>query len=397
MRICLVSREYPTDDHAGGIGTYTEKTARALARLGQTVTVVTEAAGAPSTRVEDGVRVHRLPAARLSRSVRVPNTRTVARSRAVAAAVRRLPHVPHVVQACEYGAEAFWYSFRKHPATRLVTRLATPTFLVEELSQHAEPEATKTRLLDWLERTQTRRSDAVISPSDALADVVCSRWGLLRGRVTTMRTGVDFARRYEAAAAELPPQLRGREYLVYAGRLEERKGVHVLAQALPEVLAAHPRLHFVFVGNNFMTYDGQPMQAYVERCNAQHLDRLHFFARVPQSHLHRLFAGALFAVLASLWESVPNVALEALDMGRPVVATRGCGFGEIVEDGRSGILVPSGDVAGLRRAMLSLLADRERLREMSEAARTRARDFSLDVVVERLVGFYESLSPGSPR
>ena len=49
MIICLVSREYPSDDHAGGIGTYTEKTARTLAGMGHTVTVITEAVGAASS------------------------------------------------------------------------------------------------------------------------------------------------------------------------------------------------------------------------------------------------------------------------------------------------------------------------------------------------------------
>lgn len=394
MRICLISREYPTDDHAGGVGTYTEKTARALARLGQSVTVITEAAGAASITVEEDVTVHRLPAARLFGPVRVPNTRTVARSRAVAGAVRRLPDVPDVVQACEHGAEGLWYSLRKHPATKLVTRLATPTFLVQQLSPHAEPDPVKTRLLDRLERAQTRRSDAVISPSDALADVVSRNWGIPRVRITTMRTGVDFGRRYESAAEHLPPELCGREYLIYAGRLEERKGLHVLAQALPQVLTAHPRLHIVFAGNNFMTYRGQPMQAFIERCNLPHLDRLHFFPRLPQARLYRLLAGALFAVLPSLWESVPNVALEALDVGRPVVATLGCGFGEVIEDGHSGILVSSGDVVALRDAMLSLLADRDRLRRMSVAARARAGAFTLDAVVERLLGFYERLCAG---
>jgi glycogen(starch) synthase len=397
MDICLISREYPTDDHAGGIGTYTEKTARGLARLGQSVTVITESTGAPSRRVEEGVTVHRLAPAETTPMGRLPNARTLARSRMVAEALWRLPRPPQIVQACEFGGEAFWYSLRPHPGSKLVTRLATPTFLVSELSPHAggvaPAEAVKARLLGWLERVQTRRSDAIISPSDALANIVSRRWGIPRGRIVTARTGVDFARRYAERAEPLPAELHGQEYLLYVGRLEERKGLHILAQALPEVLAAHPGLRFVFVGNNFMTYQGQPMQAYIERCNAPYRDRLHFFTRLPQARLYSLLESALFAVFPSLWESVPNVALEALDMGKPVVATRDCGFGEVVEDGRSGLLVPGGDVDALRRAMLSLLADRSRLARMSEAAKARAQVFGLDRVVEQLLDFYRGLQP----
>jgi glycosyltransferase involved in cell wall biosynthesis len=391
LNICLVSREYPTDDHAGGIGTYTEKTARALARLGESVAVITESSGEATTRVEDGVTVHRLAPAETTPLGRVPNARTLARSRMVASAIGRLDARPDVVQACEFASETFWYSTRPHPGTSLVTRLATPTFLLNEISPGSGGSPLKARLLGALERAQTRRSDAVISPSDSLADVVSARWRIPRCRITTARTGVDFRSRYAERAEALPEELRGRRYLLYVGRLEVRKGLHILAQAMPEVLAAYPDLHFVFVGNNFLTYRGRPMQAYLEELNAPFAGRLRFYSRLRQTVLYPILANALFTVFPSLWESVPNVALEALDMGKPVVATTGCGFGEVVEDGRSGVLVPGGDVDALRGALLALLADRGRIERMSRAAAERAADFSLERVAERLLDFYREL------
>jgi glycogen(starch) synthase len=392
MKICLISREYPSDDHAGGAGTYTEKTARALAKLGQTVTVITEASGRPSVQVEDGVEVRRLAPARLIGPVKVPYSRMLARTRAVAGELQRLAESPDLVQACEFGAEAFWYAGRKDSSTRLVTRLATPEFLVAELSAHSGGWTVRTRYSDWMERTQTRRSDAIISPSTALADIVCRRWSIPRERVTIIRTGVDFEERYASRAAQLPAELKGHDYVLYFGRLEERKGVHVLAEALPAVLAAHPQLRFVFAGNNFLTYRGEPMQAYVERSNAEYLDRIHFFPRLPQPQLYPLLEHALFVTLPSLWESLANATLEALDMGKPVVATLGGGFAEVLEDGRSGVLVPPGNAPALRDALLWLLADRGRLRWMSEQARARAACFRVPRVAAQLLDFYEELA-----
>ena len=392
VNICFVSREYPTEDHAGGIGTYTEKTARALARLGERVSVITEAVDQPSVRVEEGVRVHRLPRSEGTRVGRLPHARTLARTRAVAEAVWQLAEPPDILQACEHGAEAFWYSLHAHPRTKLVTRLATPTAVVAELSPNAGLGALKVACLDWLERAQVRRSDAVFSMTDALADVVCRRWRIPRTEVATVHTGVDFAERFEADPAPLPPELEGVEFLLYFGRLEERKGVHILAEALPEILAAHPELHCVFAGNNFLSYRGGTMQEFVERCNAAYRDRLHFYPRVPQKQLHSLLAAALLAVLPSLWEALANATLEAQDMGRPVVATTGCGFGEVVEDGRTGLLVPPGDVAALRGALLDLLADRRVLAEMSVAAKERTREvFSLDRTAQEHLAFYRAL------
>jgi phosphatidylinositol alpha 1,6-mannosyltransferase len=96
-------------------------------------------------------------------------------------------------------------------------------------------------------------------------------------------------------------------------------------------------------------------------------------------------------VLPSLWESLANAALEALDMGKPVVATLGSGFEEVIEHGRSGLLVRPGDVDGLRTAMAELCADPVRLRRMSEACLARAADFALDRAVDNLVAVYESV------
>lgn len=386
MNICLVSREYPTDDHAGGIGTYTEKTARGLARLGPVVHVVTETVEAPSTRVEDGVTVHRVARPAAGR------LRTIAWARAVAQTVAGLPVAPDILQACEHRGEASWWAIRRPRKTRLVTRLATPSFLVQALNHDTREGALRTRLyIDWLERFQTYRSDAVISLTDALADIVARRWRLRRERITTILNGVDFADRYAATAGPLPNELRGKTYLLYFGRLEERKGVHILAQALPSVLAAYPNLHVVFAGNNLLLYRGMPMESFVRACNAEHRDRLHFFPRLKQRDLYPLLDQALVAVLPSLWEALGNVSLEALDMGKPVVATLGCGFAEVVEDGVSGVLVPPADVGALRDALLALLSDPPRLAAMALAAKRRARELSLELMTKRLLAFYETV------
>lgn len=388
MNVCLVSREYPSDDHAGGIGTYTEKTAKALAGMGVRVDVITESVGGPSTTVEDGVTVHRL------RHTRASQLRSLVRSRAVARAIERLPVRPDIVQACEYGAEAFWYSFRKPAGTRLVTRLATPSFLVRRLNRHTNVASSRRRIyVEWMERVQAARSDGVIAITHALADVVCAEWPLPRSRVSVIKTGVDFARRHGGQATTFDPGLSGHEYLLYFGRLEERKGVHVLAQALPRVLAAHPGLHVVFAGAS-VPYGGAPMQSFVERCTRQSADRVHFFPRLPQRAVHSLLSNALFALVPSLWEGLGNVALEALDMGKPVVATRHSGLAEIVEDRRSGLLVEPGDVDDLAGAILTLLDDRALLRRLAAGAKSRAREFELTKAAGDLLVFYHRMLRG---
>lgn len=386
MNICLITREYPSDHHTGGIGTYTENAARALARLGQSVTVITEAARAPSVTAEDGVRVIRLATPRARRM------RMAARAWSVFLAVAKLPSRPDIVQACEFGAEAVFLALHRRQPTKLITRLATPSFMVHGLNAHAQAgESLSRHYIGTLERIQTRRSDAIFSVSDALADVVCARWRIPRDRVRTIPNGVDLAERCAGAATDVPDEVRGKPYLIYVGRLEERKGVHVLAEALPAVLERYPHLHAVFAGNNAVTYKGQSLQAYVETCNRPYRDRLHFFPRLSHRALYPLLRNALVAVAPSLWEAFGNVCVEALDAGIPVVASSGSGFAEQIEDGRSGLLVPPGDVGALRDALRAVVDDPDARQRMAAAAKRRAADFRLDRRTQQLLSFYEDV------
>src|SRR5256885_10580565 len=125
MRVVLVSPEYSAD--AGGIGTNTSVTARALARLGLATWVVTRGSG--DVTHEDGVTVlslrHRRPPFHAVRMLLALPAR-----RRIAVATARL--YPDVVQAPEWGAEAWWLARRG--VIPVVTRLATPTYLVEQLN-----------------------------------------------------------------------------------------------------------------------------------------------------------------------------------------------------------------------------------------------------------------------
>jgi glycogen(starch) synthase len=381
MRIAMVSRELPP--HGGGIGSYTEKTARALAARGHEVHVLSEATHAEGVDVVDGVRIHRLRPPRL-------RPRVLARSLAVHRALRRLGPVD-VVQACEWGGEAWAYSLRR--GAPLVTRLATPHVLVEELNGVPAARRRRQAASRWLERSQTRRSDRVISPSAALADEVGRRWGLDREAIMVVPTGI----RPPRVTTAPPAPLDAARYVLYFGRLEVRKGVDVWIDALPEVLRRHPDLLAVLVGED-VGIDGRPFPEVArERCGDDLWPRVRFLPRLPHDELFAIVAGAALVIMPSRWENMANACLEAMALGRPVVATTGSGFAELIDDGLSGRLVPPGDSAALGGAVVEALADEAALRRMGEAARRRALDFDLDVMAERLLTAYSGLHARTPR
>jgi glycosyltransferase involved in cell wall biosynthesis len=202
------------------------------------------------------------------------------------------------------------------------------------------------------------------------------------------------------------------------GRLSPEKGVHGLLHAFERVLVRHPRARLELIGPDalapfdFVDPAGEdpllaplrPLYAKPGRYAAELRRSL-----APPSATRVVFAGALsndrlperyraadVFVFPSLWhEPFGMPLLEAMASGLPVVATRGGAFPEIVEDGRSGLLVPRGDVEALAEALSELLGDPARRAALGREARARVlRSFTWDRVIERLREVYAEVNKG---
>jgi glycosyltransferase involved in cell wall biosynthesis len=217
-----------------------------------------------------------------------------------------------------------------------------------------------------------RRVDRVLTPSRHFADAVRPDVG--RVPVFVLPNGVSAL----AAPEPVPPA----GPVLFVGRLEKVKGVRVLLRAFRLLLEDRPDARLTVVG------DGRD-RPYLERAAADLVARRRvvFRGRLPQEGEESVAAclrAASVVVLPSLWpENFPTVALEALQVGRPLVASRVGGLPELVGED-NGVLVPRGDPAALAAALGGLLGRPERLRRLGEgsarrAGRYRAEDF-LDVL-----------------
>ena len=375
MRIVVITPEYPPSDRSGGIGTHSETVAPALARRGHDVCVLTR--GAPGVEERDGVRIERLD------HRWVPN-RPAAHLldlRTISAAARRFG--PDVVQAPEWEAEGWWVARFGH--VPLVTRLATPTYLLEELNR--PPSDVRARLVRGLERDQTRRSAAVYAPTKAILERVGGDWGLDPSRMTQIPNPVSIAEIEQAGRGEPPFPLPAR-FLVFLGRIEPRKGVEELAEALPRVLGANPGVEALLIGPD-PGVEGGALTERLRRSVEPVADRIRFVGELPREQALAVVARAEIAVFPSVWESFGYVALEAMALGVPVVASRTGGLAELVEDSRTGWLVPPGDADALGEALLARFAAGEGNRPVAEAAREEARRYDVDTVIDLIIDLYE--------
>ena len=161
------------------------------------------------------------------------------------------------------------------------------------------------------------------------------------------------------------------------GRLTRQKGFDLLIEAFAAVAHEHPEWSLVIVGEG---PDRPELEALVVRLGLT--GRVHLPGR-RRNPLADLSSAELFA-LPSRWEGFGNVVAEALSVGVPVVSFD-CpsGPGEIIDDGRTGLLVEPGNVAELARAIDTLIRDPARRGMMAAAAPASVAHLQIDRVVER--------------
>ena len=172
--------------------------------------------------------------------------------------------------------------------------------------------------------------------------------------------------------------------LVTIGRLTEQKGHRYLLQALSCLLETWPQLCCLFVG------EGELQDALRRMAIDLGVERACRFVGVREDIPDILTAADVF-VLPSLSEGFPFVLLEALAMGCPVVASRVNGVPELIEDHKTGLLVPPRDPQALARAIRDMLDDRRAALRMGAAGRALVRErFTVNRMVANTTAIFDA-------
>ncbi len=222
-----------------------------------------------------------------------------------------------------------------------------------------------TRLYNQLDRWSLRRPDRVITVCRAFGDDVMRRSGVPADRVRIQHTairpgphaGADDVRRLRA---ELGWSAQNRVILT-VGRLSKEKGQADLLRAFAQLHQRDASLRLMFVGDG---PERISLELLTDELKVRDVVR---FAG-QQADVRPYYAIAGVFALPSESEGSPNVLLEALAAGVPVVASRVGGIPEMVEDGTEALLVPARDVQALGQALQRALTDTELRRKLRDAA-----------------------------
>jgi glycosyltransferase involved in cell wall biosynthesis len=167
-------------------------------------------------------------------------------------------------------------------------------------------------------------------------------------------------------------------YLLFVGDLNRIKGVHVLLEAYSKLRMAPP---LVLIGRRCPDAPKEfPPNVLV-------------FERWPHAAIMQAWRGCIFAIAPSIWaDPCPTVIIEAMAMGKPVIATKVGGSSDLVDHGESGLLVAPHDSTALALAMRSLIENAELRGNLSRKALQKAERLKAHAVVPRIERVYSELA-----
>ncbi len=391
MRIALVSYEYPPDTADGGVATYVHQISRLLTRRGHDVEVFSGSPDRALTESDDGIPVHR---------VVVPNRPSFSDSIANVFIKRHQDRPFDVVE----GVDRFAHCapiLKLAPEIPFVLKLHTPGLVLREINtlldftvpgldcaQRGEilreqvrhffnpywlrwdEAGARASILTDPERLHAQEADEIVALCLDMADLISRSWLVERKLISVIPLPLFV----DPALLSIPADERNGT-VTYYGRLEYRKGVISLAQAIPHVLKRRPEARFRLIGRGMKSpVRGENMSVYLQKWLAPYGDAVEFVDGVPLEAIPGLLRDSDVCVFPSLWENFPYVVREAMAAARAVVATSVGGVKEIINSSRVGVLVPPQRPRRLARAIAGLLDDRDRRVEMGLSARRHIVD-----------------------
>ena len=242
----------------------------------------------------------------------------------------------------------------------------------------------------WLRRIQNL-GGAVLANATPIRDALIAEDGFKPEKLRVIHNGVDIDR-FQTSGDErdqvFPGVGKGKLIVLVGNMHTDVKGHPWLIASAPAVVHEFPTARFVLAG------DGEQRPRFEEQAAKLGLEQ-NFLFLGRRTDIPKILACCDIAVLPSRAEGLPNAILEYMAAGLPTIASRVGGNAELIEDGVTGLLVPSEDSAALSDALLALLRDPGLARRMAQNGHEfTIRNFSFERLVREVDELYSELLRG---
>ena len=374
MKALLLTREYPPHIY-GGAGVVVGQLAEALGRL-MPVEVRCFGERAATESTEHVTLRGYTPWDRVGAGQDRPRYAPALETLSIALAMTRDPVDAQVAHAHT------WYADMAGLWIRTVHRIPLCVTLhsMEPLRPWKADQLGSGYLLSsWIEKTAVEAADRVIAVSRKMRDDILEHFQVDPAKVVVIHNGIDPDKFRRTEARDVLARRGVREpYVLFVGRITDQKGIFHLLEAAPKLPSG---VQVVLCAS---APDTPEIEARLKQALPKHPNVLWIGEMVPVSEVVELYSHASVFVCPSVYEPFGLINLEAMACETPVVASAVGGIVEVVEDGRTGVLVEPARPDALAAAIRALLEDPARGRAMGHAGRRRVEaQFSWSQVAQR--------------
>ena len=350
MHICVVTEDFLPN--IGGMSQHVFEIGRCMVQMGHTVTVVNQLLGSHEEKTEDydGMRVVRRQFDWPVRKIRIVPYSIKLRREIMRQHAREPIDIVH------------WHDLRAGTAVKYL-RLKCPTVFTNHSSAFL---LGMNRTLDrQYFRFSLAHADRFIAPSQELADETFRQIGC---KAVYIPNGYDPERYFPFNSDDLRQEVgiaENDKVLLVPRRLAPKNGVLVLAKALPSILSRHPETLMLVTGGGF-----PEERERIEEVAKQHdcLSRIKFMDGVDNALMPRYYNLADLVIMPSFMEAVSLSAIEAMACGKCVIASDVGGLSQLFANPSHGRLVPSGQPGLLSEAIVELIDDSDRRKQIGKDA-----------------------------
>ena len=240
-----------------------------------------------------------------------------------------------------------------------------------------------TQVFKFANRFTARRADKLVCVSREMID--CARFaGASEDKLILFHNPIDLS------LFKNTNRRRNGNTCLYVGGLRPVKGVEYIIRAVPDVLERLPQTKFILVGDGSSRKDIEQLITEIGMSESVQLA-----GRISREKLLAYYQKADVFVMPSLNEPQGIVALEAMACGLPVVGSNVGGIPEMVRDGENGLLVTPGNASALSDAIITLLTNKQLIRNYSVNALQTAENFSWENNIEKMIDLYEGIVQGT--
>lgn len=373
MHIVYVTYEFPGEMPVGGLATYINNISSIMCSHGHNVTVLTLSdKQSREYTLDNGIKVIAVKLYQYNGKI---GHKYKARIETMVNAWhlhRKLYDYENagkvdIVQAANvYGVGLF------RTKTPTVVRLSSDSVVYRETERFVfdrELFDSKLRFEDWLEYITEKSADAIFGPGEIISSVVSRR---VHRQVSIIESPFymdDLKEDTEIYHREL----EGKKYFLFHGSLQNRKGTKVVAESLYRLLDKYRDIYFVFCGVDYgINKNGATISAvnYLQMSAKEYAERVIYLGVLPKNKLIPVIKGSMACILPSRIENLSNASIEAMGLGKVVIATANAGYGQLIKHKQSGILFKRDSSVALEKAIDYFLCmndvDKKKMEQMAQ-------------------------------